>query len=63
MRPMSMKEKEAKKMIPPRWFSADRPIERREHDKLGRRNFAEAIVAAISDWDGKDSLVITLYGP
>ena len=43
-------------------FSADRPIETREQDRLGRRSFAEAIAKAIGAWDGNDSLVVAIYG-
>ena len=45
------------------YFSADRPIERRGDDRLGRVRFAEAIADAIRGWSHKDSLVIALYGP
>ena len=47
----------------PEWLSADRPITGRAQDKLGRSGFAEAIAAVIRGWQGKDSLVIALYGP
>ena len=43
-------------------FSADRPIEGRVQDRLGRRQFAEAIASAVRGWVGHDSLVIGLYG-
>ena len=46
-----------------RWFSADRPVRMRERDRLGRRQFAEAIAKAVGAWRGQDSLVIGLYGP
>lgn len=44
-------------------FSADRPIEHLEEDKLDRRSFAEQLARAIQAWKGNDSLVIALYGP
>ena len=43
-------------------FSTDRPIRRRNEDRLGRWRFAEAIAAAVKGWTGRDSLVIGLYG-
>ncbi len=44
-------------------FRSERPITTLEEDVLGRKNFAEAIADAISNWTGRDSLVIALYGP
>jgi hypothetical protein len=44
-------------------FSADRPIPDRASDKLERRSFAEALAKAVRGWQGRDSLVIALYGP
>jgi predicted KAP-like P-loop ATPase len=44
------------------WLSADRPIETRDEDELGRRGFAAAIAEAIRGWSGRDSLVLALYG-
>jgi predicted KAP-like P-loop ATPase len=44
------------------WLSADRPIESQVEDTLGRRNFSEALAAAIRGWSGKESLVLALYG-
>ncbi|MEQ1344008.1 KAP family P-loop NTPase fold protein [Acinetobacter seifertii] len=43
-------------------FSADRPITKIEDDLLGRAEFSENLCDAISQWKGKDSLVISLYG-
>jgi len=43
-------------------FSTDRPISTRAEDKLGRSQFAQAIARAIAAWQGRDSLVIGLYG-
>jgi len=43
-------------------FSADRPITGREHDRLGRTGFAQALARAVRGWVGRDSLVIALYG-
>lgn len=47
----------------PHPFSADRPIETRDQDKLNRRRFAEELAKAISAWRGEDSLILALYGP
>jgi predicted KAP-like P-loop ATPase len=47
----------------PHLFSSDRPITRRDEDKLGRRAFSEQIARAVRGWKGNDSLVIALYGP
>jgi predicted KAP-like P-loop ATPase len=47
---------------PSEWLSADKPIETREEDALGRRGFSEALASAIRGWSGRDSLVIALYG-
>lgn len=47
---------------PSEWFSADRPIQDRAKDVLGRRGFAEALADAIQRWSGRESLVLALYG-
>ena len=44
------------------FFSADRPIERLDDDRLQRRAFALSIARAITTWHGDDSLVMALYG-
>lgn len=44
-------------------FSADRPIDSCDEDKLGRRSFAAALADAIKGWKQRDSLVLALYGP
>src|SRR5215831_16209017 len=44
------------------WLSADRPIEKRQDDVLGRRGFAEDLANAILGWSGRESLVLALYG-
>lgn len=44
-------------------FSADRPINSRGNDLLGRAKFSESLAKAIKSWRGKDSLVLALYGP
>ena len=44
-------------------FSPARPIEKRSSDILGRAPFAVAVAEAIRGWEGRDSLVIALYGP
>ncbi|SSO12250.1 KAP P-loop domain-containing protein [Acinetobacter nosocomialis] len=43
-------------------FSADRPIHNMNEDLLGRAKFSENLAEAISNWNGKDSLVVALYG-
>jgi predicted KAP-like P-loop ATPase len=47
---------------PSQWLSADRPIETRAEDDLGRLGFSEALANAIYGWSGQDSLVLALYG-
>lgn len=47
---------------PPELFSADKPIETRQEDLLGRRSFSEALASSISGWSGGESLVLALYG-
>lgn len=44
------------------WLSADKPIERREEDMLGRRGFAEELARAVRGWSGQESLIVALYG-
>ena len=44
------------------FFSADRPIECLDDDRLQRRGFALSIAQAITTWHGDDSLVMALYG-
>jgi predicted KAP-like P-loop ATPase len=44
------------------FFSADRPIERLDDDRLQRRGFALSIAQAITTWNGDESLVMALYG-
>lgn len=46
-----------------KYFSADRPIQARPEDRLGRRRFAEALARAVTGWTQQDSLVIAIYGP
>lgn len=43
-------------------FSADRPISSIDEDLLGRAGFAKSLADAIYSWNGKDSLVVALYG-
>lgn len=43
-------------------FSADRPIHTADEDLLGRAKFSESLAEAIINWNGKDSLVVALYG-
>ncbi len=47
---------------PVAFLTADRPIERLDDDLLGRRGFAETLAKVLTAWQGKDSLVIALYG-
>lgn len=42
---------------------ADRPIESRTEDALGRKHFAEYLARSISSWNQNESLVIALWGP
>ncbi len=44
-------------------FSADRPIESKADDLLGRAAFADHLAQAIEGWRQKDSLILALYGP
>lgn len=53
---------EANNRYPSEWLSADKPIENRQEDVLGRRGFAEALAGAIREWSGRESLVLALYG-
>jgi len=43
-------------------FSSDRPIKTAEDDLLERSKFAKDIAHALSNWHGKDSLVVALHG-
>jgi len=43
-------------------FSSDRPIRTAEDDLLERSKFAKDIAHALSNWHGKDSLVVALHG-
>ncbi|MCL5671127.1 MAG: KAP family NTPase, partial [Acidobacteria bacterium] len=44
------------------WLSADRPIQTRQEDLLGRSGFSEALANAIRGWSGRESLILALYG-
>jgi predicted KAP-like P-loop ATPase len=44
-------------------FSPDRPIESAAQDLLARSSFASLLAQKISEWRGRESLVIALYGP
>jgi predicted KAP-like P-loop ATPase len=46
----------------PHFFSADRPIQHLDEDRLQRASFARSIARAIMSWHGAESLVIALYG-
>ena len=43
-------------------YSTDRPIETGEQDLLGRASFSEQLGKAIYEYNGKDGLVIGLFG-
>lgn len=43
-------------------YSADRPINSIEEDKLGRGLFSKQLGRAIYEYGGEDSLVIGIYG-
>lgn len=43
-------------------YSSDRPITKLPDDQLGRTSFAQRLSEDILAWDGKDSLVLGLYG-
>jgi predicted KAP-like P-loop ATPase len=43
-------------------FSPDRPIQSAADDLLGRSSFASLLAEKISEWRGRESLVIALYG-
>jgi predicted KAP-like P-loop ATPase/uncharacterized membrane protein len=43
-------------------WNADRPVERPEDDKLGRKAFAQRVARELRAWHQKDSLVISING-
>ncbi|MBL7661875.1 hypothetical protein JNK13_03885 [bacterium] len=43
-------------------LNADRPIQDSKHDRLNRTGFASSIAQCLANWDGRDSLVISLSG-
>jgi predicted KAP-like P-loop ATPase len=43
-------------------YSADRPIDSKRQDKLGRADFASGLARDLRMWSGRDSLVVALYG-
>jgi predicted KAP-like P-loop ATPase len=43
-------------------FSSERPIKTLAEDELGRKDFATAVAKVISQWGGRDSLVLAIYG-
>lgn len=45
-----------------RFLSADRPIESKSEDLLGRSPFATTVAEAIMGWDANESLVVLLFG-
>lgn len=47
----------------PMEFNQERPINSAKEDLLNRRDFVASLAKAISGWQGKESLVIALYGP
>jgi len=46
----------------PHRFSADRPLEQLNEDRLERKGFVQRLAGDILSWHGKDSLVISLNG-
>lgn len=44
-------------------FSADRPIQSKSQDLLGRAPFARSLAEVVEGWTGNASLVMALYGP
>ena len=49
-------------MDPTQNFSPDLPISSASEDRLNRSSFANALAAAIRNWNQKSSLVLALYG-
>jgi predicted KAP-like P-loop ATPase len=45
------------------FFSSERPIRSLAEDELGRSGFARAVAKVITQWTGRDSLVLAIYGP
>ncbi len=43
-------------------FINDKAIENNTEDFLGRKNFSFHLGKSISEWDGKESLVVGLFG-
>src|SRR5467141_4178131 len=43
-------------------YSADRPIDSKRQDRLGRADFASGLARDLRLWSGRDSLVVALYG-
>jgi predicted KAP-like P-loop ATPase len=43
-------------------YSSDKPIVSKQQDVLGRARFAEQLARDLQGWNGKDSLVVALYG-
>src|SRR5438270_12859556 len=43
-------------------YSADRPIDSKQQDRLGRTDFATGLARDLRLWEGRDSLVVALYG-
>ena len=44
-------------------MNADRPVESLDEDLLGRGSFCISLANAIQQWNGKESLVVGVYGP
>src|SRR6266446_2049271 len=44
-------------------FSPEAPIKTISEDQLGRKDFAKAIAKVITQWRGRESLVLAIYGP
>lgn len=43
-------------------FSSDRPITTKDDDLLQRKKFSDELATSVSNWQGKDSLVLAVYG-
>jgi predicted KAP-like P-loop ATPase len=43
-------------------YSSDKPIVSKKEDLLGRAKFAEQLAHDLQAWEGRDSLVVAVYG-
>src|SRR5262249_52427006 len=51
-----------KTKAPENCYSADRPIQSKKQDRLGRAEFSSGLARDLRTWSGRDSLVLALYG-